>query len=166
MATETPATRLEADVRFVQPRAFLPVFLLAYFASAVALLAAGGVSIPLRLAELDPAHKTQALSLTMALGGISIILVTPPLGHLSDTSTSRFGIRRPYLVGGTLVGALGLTTLATAPSVGGVVVGWCITQIGLRPRLWCSTRCWRTKYRWQSGRVSLRYSASRPAWRP
>lgn len=135
MATETPATRLEADVRVVQPRAFLPVFLLAYFASAVALLAAGGVSIPLRLAELDPAHKTQALSLTMALGGIAIILVTPPLGHLSDTSTSRFGIRRPFLVGGTLVGALGLTTLATAPTAAGVAVGWCITQMGFAATL-------------------------------
>ncbi|AKC40938.1 major facilitator superfamily [Mycolicibacterium phlei] len=135
MSTETPATRLEADVRVVQPRAFLPVFLLAYFASAVALLAAGAVSIPLRLAELDPAHKTQVLSLTMALGGIAIIVVTPPLGHLSDTSISRFGIRRPFLVGGTLVGAVGLTTLATAPTVGGVVAGWCITQIGFAATL-------------------------------
>lgn len=135
MSTETPATRLEADVRVVQPRAFLPVFLLAYFASAVALLAAGAVSIPLRLAELDPAHKTQALSLTMALGGIAIIVVTPPLGHLSDTSTSRFGIRRPFLVGGTLIGAVGLTTLATAPTVGGVVAGWCITQTGFAATL-------------------------------
>ncbi|MUM17033.1 MFS transporter [Mycobacterium sp. CBMA271] len=135
MATETPATRLEADVRVVQPRAFLPVFLLAYFASAVALLAAGAVSIPLRVAELDPGHKTQTLSLTMALGGIAIILVTPPLGHLSDTSTSRFGIRRPYLVGGTLVGAVGLIVLATAPTVGGVVAGWCITQIGFAATL-------------------------------
>jgi MFS family permease len=135
MSTETPATRLGADVRVVQPRAFLPVFLLAYFASAVALLAAGAVSIPLRLAELDPDHKTQALSLTMALGGIAIIVVTPPLGHLSDTSTSRFGIRRPFLVGGTLLGAVGLTTLATAPTVGGVVAGWCITQMGFAATL-------------------------------
>lgn len=135
MSTETPATRLEVDVRVVQPRAFLPVFLLAYFASAVALLAAGAVSIPLRLAELDPDHKTQALSLTMALGGIAIIVVTPPLGHLSDTSISRFGIRRPFLVGGTLLGAVGLTTLATAPTVGGVVAGWCITQIGFAATL-------------------------------
>ncbi|BAY00236.1 major facilitator superfamily protein [Mycobacteroides stephanolepidis] len=135
MSTETPATRLEADVRVVQPRAFLPVFLLAYFASAIALLAAGAVSIPLRLAELDPVHKTQVLSLTMALGGIAIIVVTPPLGHLSDTSISRFGIRRPFLVGGTLVGAVGLTTLATAPTVGGVVAGWCITQIGFAATL-------------------------------
>lgn len=135
MSTETPATRLEAGVRVVQPRAFLPVFLLAYFASAVALLAAGAVSIPLRLAELDPAHKTQVLSLTMALGGIAIIVVTPPLGHLSDTSTSRFGIRRPFLVGGTLIGTVGLTTLATAPTVGGVVAGWCITQIGFAATL-------------------------------
>ncbi|MFV8309110.1 MFS transporter [Mycobacteroides chelonae] len=135
MSTETPATRLEADARVVQPRAFLPVFLLAYFASAVALLAAGAVSIPLRLAELDPEHKTQVLSLTMALGGIAIIVVTPPLGHLSDTSISRFGIRRPFLVGGTLVGAVGLTTLAAAPTVGGVVAGWCITQIGFAATL-------------------------------
>lgn len=75
-----PDIRPQADTRTAQPRAFLPVFLLAYFASAVALLAAGGVSIPLRLAELAPGHKTQALSLTMALGGIAIIAVTPRWG--------------------------------------------------------------------------------------
>lgn len=49
MATETPDTRPEADIRIAQPRTFVPVLLLAYLASAVALLAAGGVSIPLRL---------------------------------------------------------------------------------------------------------------------
>lgn len=38
-------------------------------------------------------------------------------------------------MGGTLVGALGLTALATAPSVGGVVAGWCITQIGFAATL-------------------------------
>lgn len=57
IATETPHTRPEADIRIAQLRAFVPVLLLAYFASAVALLAGGGVSIPLRLAELEPGHK-------------------------------------------------------------------------------------------------------------
>ncbi|MEV4939729.1 MFS transporter [Streptomyces zaomyceticus] len=113
-----------------QPVLFLPLFIFAYFGVALAAVSAAAVSIPLRLAELDPAHKTQMLSLTIAMGGVLVVLLTAPLGRLSDISTARAGIRRPYILGGSLVGASGMLVLALAPNVPLVITGWGIAQAG------------------------------------
>ncbi|MFE6157778.1 MFS transporter [Streptomyces sp. NPDC056486] len=113
-----------------QPALFLPLFVFAYFGVALAGVSAPAVSIPLRLSELDPAHKTQTLSLTVALGGVLIVLVTAPLGRFSDVSTSRAGIRRPFILGGSLVGASGMLVLALAPNVAFVIAGWGVAQAG------------------------------------
>lgn len=113
-----------------QHAAFVPTLIAAYFTVALAVLSAGVVSIPLRLSALNPAHKTQMLSLTVAIGGLVLILVTAPLGRLSDVSTSRAGMRRPFIVGGALVGAFGMFVLAYAPNLASIIAGACLTQIG------------------------------------
>ncbi|MEV6167813.1 MFS transporter [Streptomyces sp. NPDC051954] len=125
-----PATTAAAFRGRRQPATFLPLFLLAYFGAALAGLSAAAVSIPLRLSALDPEHKTQLLSATIAVGGIVVILVTAPLGRLSDASTARAGIRRPFILGGTLVGVFGMLVLASAPNTAWIIVGWSITQAG------------------------------------
>ncbi|GAA4524312.1 MFS transporter [Amycolatopsis samaneae] len=109
---------------------FLPLFVLAYFGVALALVSAATVSIPLRLSTLAPADKTQLLALTAGLGGVLVIVLTAPLGRISDGSTARAGIRRPFLLGGTVAGALGMLVLAFAPNVPLVIAGWCLTQAG------------------------------------
>lgn len=120
-----------ADIPGTKQRAwFLPLFLLSYLGVAFATLSAGGVSIPLRLAVLDPANKTQWLSMTAALGGIALMAVTPPLGRLSDGSAGRFGIRRPYIVAGAVIGSAGMLFLSLAPSAPAIVAGWILTQVG------------------------------------
>ncbi|MGE6737555.1 MFS transporter [Streptomyces sp. NPDC059900] len=109
---------------------FLPLFVFAYFGVALAAISAPAVSIPLRLSELDPAHKTQLLSLTVALGGILVVVITAPLGHFSDASTARAGIRRPFILGGSLLGTVGMLVLALAPNVTVVITGWILSQAG------------------------------------
>ncbi|MEV0247335.1 MFS transporter [Nocardia sp. NPDC050712] len=113
-----------------QPPMFLPALVLAYLGAALTALSAGFVSIPLRLSELDPVHKSQTLSLTVAVGGIVIILVSAPLGRLSDVSTARAGIRRPFILGGALVTALGMVILAFATTVPALIGGWAVAQAG------------------------------------
>ncbi|MCR6487743.1 MFS transporter [Amycolatopsis sp. OK19-0408] len=113
-----------------QSTAFLPLYVLAYFGSALAVTSAATVAIPLRLSTLDPAGKTQLLSLTVGIGGVVVMLVTAPLGRLSDVSTSRFGARRPFILGGAVVGACGMLVLAAAADVPVVVAGWALTQAG------------------------------------
>jgi MFS family permease len=109
---------------------FIPVFLLAVFGVNLATLSAAGIGIPLRFGSLDPAHKATLLSITIAVGGVITMIATPPLGRLSDHSTSRHGIRRPYLLWGTILGVVGLMTMAVATNAVVIVVGWCITALG------------------------------------
>lgn len=50
-------------------------------------------------------------------------------GRLSDRTTSRFGMRRPWLIGGVLGGAAALLIVARADSVATVLIGWCLAQL-------------------------------------
>ncbi|MFF2084031.1 MFS transporter [Nocardia sp. NPDC058176] len=113
-----------------QTVAFLPALVLAYLGSALAVMSAGFVSIPLRLSELDPVHKAQTLSVTAAIGGVVIMLVSAPLGRISDVSTSRLGTRRPFILGGAVLSAIGMSALAFATNVPGLVAGWAVAQAG------------------------------------
>ena len=49
-------------------------------------------------------------------------------GAISDRTTSRFGRRMPWIVGGLVGGAVALVVLAAAPSIVVVIVGWCAVQ--------------------------------------
>ncbi|MWA02882.1 MFS transporter [Actinomadura sp. LD22] len=113
-----------------QSTAFLPLYVLAIFGCALPITSAATVAIPLRLAALDPADKTRQLSLIVAIGGAVVMLVTAPLGRISDVSASRFGARRPFILGGAVVGACGMLVLACAASVPVLIAGWVLTQAG------------------------------------
>ncbi|MFF7458654.1 MFS transporter [Kitasatospora sp. NPDC008115] len=94
------------------------------------------VSLPLvlglsqRIQELAPHDKATVLGLVTALGGVTTILVTPVAGHLSDRCTSRYGMRRPWILGGAVVGLLGLLLLALAPGTPALAAGWVVTVAG------------------------------------
>lgn len=113
-----------------QSRWFIPLYLLAIFGVGLALYSSATVTLPIRLAQLDPAGKTGWLSLAIAIGGLAVMIVTPPLGALSDASGSRWGIRRPFLVGGAIAGTIGMLVIAVAPSPTIMIIGWVVAQIG------------------------------------
>jgi MFS family permease len=46
-------------------------------------------------------------------------------------TTSRFGRRHPWTVGGALAGAAALALLAGQHTIAGVIIGWCLAQAGL-----------------------------------
>ena len=93
------------------------------------------VLLGLQAASLTPDHKEATLSLVTGVGAAVSTLANPLAGAFSDRTTSRFGRRVPWLVGGTLVGALGLVVLAAAGSVPLMILGWCLVQAGLNGTL-------------------------------
>jgi MFS family permease len=113
-----------------QPRGFLPLFVLAWFGVTLALGTISGASIPKALAVLDDATKATNLSIVAGVGGIVIIVITPLFGRLSDRTMSRFGMRRPWLLGGAGVALVGVAVLATTHGVVWTFLGWAIVQIG------------------------------------
>ncbi|MFK0211807.1 MFS transporter [Streptomyces sp. NPDC090298] len=93
------------------------------------------ILLPLQLEHIDPHDKNAALSLVTGLGALVAVLANPLAGAWSDRTTSRFGRRRPWIVGGALVGAVGLAATASQHTVAGVTVGWCLAQLGLNAML-------------------------------
>lgn len=96
----------------------------------VALLTPVVVSITLRINSILPEGEGRAgaLGLVLGVGAFFALAANPVFGHLSDRTTSRWGMRRPWLVIGALGGITGLTIIGLADSITMVLVGWCVTQ--------------------------------------
>lgn len=93
------------------------------------------VLLGLQAAALTPDHKEATLSLVTGVGAFASTVANPVAGALSDRTTSRFGRRVPWIVGGTLVGATGLVLLALVETVPLMILAWCLVQIGLNGTL-------------------------------
>lgn len=119
----------QADERPAVSTGFITLYALAMFGTFLALLTPPVMTLALRVAEVAPDRKEAVLSLALGLGALVSLLVNPVAGLLSDRTTSRFGMRRPWILGGLAVGMVGLYLIASG-GVTMVVVGWCITQLG------------------------------------
>lgn len=64
------------------------------------------------------------------IAGLCAIVAFPLTGYLSDRTTSRFGRRRPWAVGGTVLFALSLILLGLVENIVLVGVLWSLTIIG------------------------------------
>ncbi|HET6651844.1 MAG TPA: MFS transporter [Nocardioides sp.] len=78
-----------------------------------------------------PGDKEFVFGLVTGLGSAVSVVANPLFGALSDRTTSRFGRRVPWVLGGALVGAAALLVLAVADSVAVMVLGWCLAQAAL-----------------------------------
>jgi MFS family permease len=87
------------------------------------------VTIALKLHQLAPGSAADNQSLVLATGALFAMIGNPLFGRLSDRTTSGFGMRRPWLVGGMLSGCAALLLIATAQTVAMVLIGWCLAQL-------------------------------------
>ncbi|MFF5497801.1 MFS transporter [Streptomyces aquilus] len=108
---------------------------LGQYGAYLALLTPVAVSLSLRVAQLTPDDKAATLSLVLGIGSLFALLSNPLCGALSDRTTSRFGKRRPWLIGGMLTGTAGLALVGTANGVALLTVGWSLTQFGIHATL-------------------------------
>lgn len=130
-SARVPASALHPDIPgSAQPKSFIALFVLSWFGINLAISTIGGAAIPKAFAFLDDATKEINLSIVTAVGGIVVMIITPLFGRMSDRTRSRLGIRRPWIIGGALVGLAGSVVLGLAPSLGLIVLGWAIVQVG------------------------------------
>jgi MFS family permease len=108
---------------------FIALFALAYAGTWLALLTPVLVTIALKLHQLAPGSAADNQSLVLATGAFFAMIGNPLFGRLSDRTTSGFGMRRPWLVGGMLSGCAALLLIATAQTVAMVLIGWCLAQL-------------------------------------
>jgi MFS family permease len=74
------------------------------------------------------AARAQSLSVIASVGVILTMLIQPLVGMASDRTRSRFGRRAPWILFGTLAGAVLLAGLRFAPSVAVLALIWMSAQ--------------------------------------
>ena len=89
------------------------------------------VLLPNQVQNIDNAHKAADLGIVSAIGALVALLAGPIAGALSDATGSRFGRRRPWIVGGALFGCAGMAVLSGQHTIVGVTLAWCVAQAGL-----------------------------------
>ena len=115
---------------------FVAGLLLAQFVFFVALLGPAIIGIAVKVQTIVPDdQKTSAAGLVFGVGALFAVIGNVLFGRLSDRTTSRFGRRRPWIVGGTVVMTLAFVIIAQAQTVPLVVVGWCLAQLGANAAL-------------------------------
>ncbi len=116
-----PATRVR--------KAFIGTLALANLAVWMGFFTPIQLLLPQQLEEIaGDDGKVSALGWVSGAGALVAVIATPLAGALSDRTTSRFGRRLPWLVGGTVLGALALAVLSRQSTVAGVLIGWCVAQ--------------------------------------
>ncbi|MEV5542211.1 MFS transporter [Saccharopolyspora shandongensis] len=93
------------------------------------------VLLPRQADLLAGVDKEVVFGAVTGIGAAVSVVVNPLAGMLSDRTTSRFGRRHPWTLGGALVAAVGLAVLAAAGDVVTMTVGWCLVQAGLNAML-------------------------------
>jgi MFS family permease len=114
---------------------FIGLYALGYTGIWLALLTPVLVSLALRVRHLSPETANWDLAKILTVGALCAIVSNPLFGYLSDRTPSRFGRRRPWLIGGMAGGILALLITARAENVMFVAAGWGLAQMAFNAAL-------------------------------
>lgn len=107
---------------------FITIWTLAQLGLWASLLTPANVGLALRVADIAPENKDFIYSTISCIGAIVAIFSNYLWGYLSDRTTSRFGMRRPYMLGGAIGSLVGTALMGTAISIPQLFIGWLILQ--------------------------------------
>jgi MFS family permease len=111
-------------------RGFVACYTLAYMGTCLLFLAPLLVTLALKVNSLvGIEHAPANLAVVAGVGALLAMVSNPLFGAMSDRTSSRWGMRRPWMVIGLLGGSLGILVVALAPSIWVVLIGWCIAQL-------------------------------------
>lgn len=109
---------------------FVLRFALSYLGTSLLLIAPLALTLALKLNDLVGTRAApRSLALVVGSGAVVALFASPVVGRFSDRTSSRFGMRRPWMVGGLAGGTAGVLVVATATNVWQVVLGWCVAQL-------------------------------------
>ncbi len=115
---------------------FISLYALASMGTSLIFLAPLLVSLALKVNSLVGIEQApNSLALVAGIGSIVAMVGNPFFGKLSDRTSSRLGMRRPWMVAGLGGGSLGILIVALAPNVLVVLIGWCLAQLSLNALL-------------------------------
>lgn len=110
-------------------RRYVWFMVLAQFGVFMAFITPLAISLTLRVNALEPGHP-EYLGFITGAGALFVMLSSPFMGIWSDRTRTRVGRRRPFMVGGMLLGVASLVVMALAPNVLILGFGWILAQWG------------------------------------
>ena len=129
----------EAPAPFAEPKRPVPASWISLFATAwlgiwMAQLTPIQLLLPMQVeAQLKSDNwvdNVVAFGVISGIAGLFALVAFPLTGAISDRTTSRFGRRRPWILGGALLFAFGLFGLGEQTTIVGIGVFWSIALIG------------------------------------
>ena len=109
---------------------FIALYALAFMATSLVLIAPLLVTLALKVNSLVGIEQApNSLALVTATGALVAMVGNPFFGRMSDRTSSRWGMRRPWMVVGLVGGSLGILVVALAPNIAVTLVGWCLAQL-------------------------------------
>jgi MFS family permease len=109
---------------------FIALYTAAFMSSILLLIAPLLVTLALKIESLVGIERApDNLAVVAGVGSFLSLFANPLAGRLSDRTSSRFGMRRPWIVIGLAGGSTGTLIVAVAPNIPVVLVGWCIAQL-------------------------------------
>jgi len=109
---------------------FLTLFGILNFGLYLTVMMPALFTLPYKVGLLAPDDKIPVLGLVATIGAVFGLVTGPVAGVLSDRTRTRIGRRRPWLIGGVLVLALGSTIAALSESIPVLVIGWIVVSFG------------------------------------
>lgn len=85
--------------------------------------------------------KEVALGIVLGIGVIGSVIGNPLAGALSDRTTSRWGRRRPWLLGGSFLGMLSVALLTQQTTILGLTLVWLLAQFTVNSSYAALTAC-------------------------
>src|SRR6476660_7527798 len=109
---------------------FISLYTLAYISTSLLFIAPLLVTLALKVNSLVGIDRApDSLALVAGIGALLAMFGNPFFGKMSDRTSSRRGVRRPWMVIGRAGGSRGILVVALAPSIAVVLVGWCLAQL-------------------------------------
>jgi MFS family permease len=140
MTTTQPAQPTPALSPFAEPKKAITGGWIAAFAAAwlgiwMAQLTPIQLLLPVQVDNVrgttgDWLDSVIAFGIISGIAGVCAIIAYPLSGALSDRTTSRFGRRRPWILGGALAFAISLVILGFQTSFVGVGIWWSLALTG------------------------------------
>ena len=129
-ATAVAAVQPESPAEHRVGGGFIALYALAYMSTSLVFLAPALVSLALKVNSLVGSDRApNSLSLVTGIGALVSLFGNPFFGRMSDRTSSRLGMRRPWMVIGLAGGSLGILIVALAPNIAVVLLGWCLAQL-------------------------------------
>src|ERR1700694_4130321 len=109
---------------------FISLYTLAFMSTSLLFLPPLLVTLPLKINALVGIKAApNSLALVAGIGALVSMVANPFFGRMSDRTSSRLGMRRPWMVIGLVGGSFGILLLALAPNIPVVLLGWCMAQL-------------------------------------